>query len=240
MSDHSVIEWTDATWNPVTGCTKISPGCAHCYAERNARWLHSWRNPRYLNGFTPTRHDDVLEKPLHWKRPRTIFVNSMSDTFHEDIPDEFIERMFDVMGKADWHVFQILTKRTERMVQLAPRLSWKSYMWQGVTVENAAHLQRVEHLQQIQTTIRFLSLEPLIGPIPLLPLAGIHWVIVGGESGPGHRSMDPAWVRELRDQCVAAGVPFFFKQWGGPRPTSGGRLLDGRTWDQIPSMNGSS
>jgi protein gp37 len=235
MGDQSAIEWTDATWNPVTGCTKISPGCKHCYAERLAARLHAMGNPRYRNGFKVTLHSDQLTLPLRWKNPRRIFVNSMSDLFHEDVPEEFIHRVFEVMAQAHWHVFQVLTKRARRLAELAPRLQWPSNVWQGVSVENARYTSRVADLVKVPAAVRFLSIEPLLGPIGDLQLKGISWVIVGGESGPGHRPIHPEWVRAIRDQCMAAGVAFFFKQWGGLRSKSGGRLLDGRTWNAMPT-----
>ncbi|PYM96624.1 MAG: hypothetical protein DME04_01355 [Candidatus Rokuibacteriota bacterium] len=236
MSIDSGIEWTDATWNPVTGCTKVSPGCKHCYAERLAHRLRAMGNPRYTQGFALSLHPDQLNLPLEWRRPRRIFVNSMSDLFHEAIPDGYLHRVFDVMVKADWHVFQILTKRSARLAALAPDLPWKPHVWQGVSVESARYTSRIGHLQDVPAAVRFLSVEPLLGPIPRLPLVGIHWVIVGGESGGGRRPVDPGWVREIRDQCVAAKIPFFFKQWGGRTPKSGGRVLDGRTWDELPRV----
>ncbi len=193
-------------------------------------------NPRYRNGFALTLHDDQIELPLRWKQPRRIFVNSMSDLFHDAVPEVFIRRVFDVMVRAPWHIFQVLTKRAERLATLAPGLPWPSNVWQGVSVENARYVSRVGFLQRVPATIRFLSVEPLIGPIHELPLEGIHWVIVGGESGPGHRRIEAAWVRVIRDQCVRAEVPFFFKQWGGSTPKSGGRALDGRTWDEMPGV----
>ena len=236
MGDHSAIEWTDATWNPVTGCTKVSPGCKHCYAERLAHRLKAMGNPRYRNGFAVTLQPDLLSLPLRWRQPRRIFVNSMSDLFHEAVPEPYIRRVFQVMQQADWHVFQILTKRSERLARLAGTLPWPAHVWQGVSVETARYTARVAHLQQVPATVRFLSVEPLLGPIPALPLDGIHWVIVGGESGGGRRPMAPEWVREIRDQCVAARVPFFFKQWGGRTPTAAGRILDGRTWNEMPQI----
>jgi protein gp37 len=235
MSEHTGIEWTDATWNPVTGCTKVSPGCKHCYAERLAARLQAMGNPRYRNGFRVTLHPDQVGLPLRWRQPRRIFVNSMSDLFHEAVPEAFIQEVFEVMKRASWHIFQVLTKRAERLAGLAPRLPWPENIWQGVSVETARYVARVSHLQRVPAPVRFLSVEPLLGPIATLPLEGIHWVIVGGESGPGYRPPDPAWVRQIRDQCRAAGVPFFFKQWGGPTPKSGGRRLDGRTWDEMPT-----
>lgn len=235
MGDKSAIEWTDATWNPVTGCTKISPGCKNCYAERLALRLKEMGNPRYKNGFRVTLHPDQLDLPLRWTKSKMIFVNSMSDLFHEAVPEEYIKRAFAVMVKADWHIFQILTKRAERLAKLAPDLPWPSHIWQGVSIENQVYTKRVLYLQKVPAAVRFLSVEPLLGPIASLPLDGIQWVIVGGESGPRHRPIKPEWVREIRRQCLVAGVSFFFKQWGGRTPKSGGRVLDGRTWDQMPT-----
>jgi protein gp37 len=194
-------------------------------------------NPRYRNGFTVTLHPDQLTLPLRWMQPRLIFVNSMSDLFHEAIPDEFIRQAFGVMAQANWHIFQILTKRAERLAALASSLPWPPNVWQGVSVENARYTWRITHLQKVPAAVRFLSVEPLLGPIPRLPLQGIHWVIVGGESGPRHRPVNPVWVREIRDQCLVAGVPFFFKQWGGRTAKAGGRSLDGQVWDQMPTMH---
>ena len=236
MGDKSAIEWTDATWNPITGCTKVSPGCKFCYAERLAARLQAMGNPRYRNGFAVTLHPDQLTLPLRWSQPRRIFVNSMSDLYHEDVPDHFILAVFDTMVRAQWHTFQVLTKRAERLAELAPRLPWPPNVWQGVSIENANYIWRIEHLRKVPAAVRFLSLEPLIGPIPKLPLEGIHWVIVGGESGPQCRPIDAAWVRDIRKQCMAARVPFFFKQWGGPTAKSRGRLLDGRLWDETPHV----
>jgi protein gp37 len=234
MGDQSAIEWTDATWNPVTGCTKISPGCKNCYAERLAMRLQAMGNRRYRNGFDLTLHPDQLTLPLRWRDPRRIFVNSMSDLFHEDVPDEFIRRAFEIMAQAHWHVFQVLTKRAKRLAELAPRLPWPSNVWQGVSVENARYTSRVADLVKVPAAVRFLSVEPLLGPIPDLPLKGIAWVIVGGESGPGHRPIQPEWVRSIRNQCAHAGVAFFFKQWGGRTPKAGGRTLDGQEWSEMP------
>jgi protein gp37 len=236
MGNKSAIEWTGDTWNPVTGCTKVSPGCKNCYAERMARRLQAMGNPRYRDGFRVTLHPDKLEDPLRDSRHEPIFVNSMSDLFHEAVPEQFIRRVFDVMERASWRVFQVLTKRAERLAELADRLPWPRNVWQGVSVENARYTYRVEYLRQVPAAVRFLSVEPLLGPIPKLPLDGVNWVIVGGESGPRHRPIDPNWVRSIRDQCLAAGVPFFFKQWGGITPKAGGRLLDGRVWDSMPSL----
>ncbi len=236
MSDHSGIEWTDATWNPVTGCTKVSPGCKHCYAERLALRLRAMGSVRYRNGFAVTLHPDQLTLPLRWRQPKRIFVNSMSDLFHEAIPDDFIRRAFHVMRQAHWHTFQVLTKRSERLAKLGRNLPWPANVWQGVSVETARYTWRITHLRQVPATVRFLSVEPLLGPILALPLEGIHWVIAGGESGGGRRQMAPEWARQIRDQCLAAGVPFFFKQWGGRTPKSLGRVLDGRTWDEMPEI----
>ncbi len=236
MAQQSTIEWTDATWNPVTGCSKISPGCKNCYAERMAKRLRAMGQPRYRNGFAVTLQPDVLDAPLRWRSTRLIFVNSMSDLFHEDVPAEYIGAVFRTMEAASWHVFQVLTKRADRLEQLAPKLPWPSNVWMGVSVENADYTSRVRHLQRVPATVRFLSVEPLLGPIPHLPLSGIHWVIAGGESGPHARSVEPAWIRGIRDQCVARKVPFFFKQWGGVRKKRTGRMLDHRTWDEMPAI----
>jgi protein gp37 len=229
----TAIEWTNATWNPATGCTKVSPGCAHCYIECTPPFRT--KGIRFLKGTIPvTFHADRLDQPLDWRIPRRVFVNSMSDLYHDDIPDAFILQVFDTMQRAHWHQFQIVTKRNTRLRNLAPRLPWSANVWQGVSVENAAHLYRIADLHAVPAAVRFLSIEPLLGPIPHLPLDGIHWVIVGGESGPQHRPMDAAWVRDLRAQCVAAGVAFLFKQWGGLTPKARGRVLDGRTYDEMP------
>jgi protein gp37 len=237
MGTGSSIEWTQATWNPVTGCSKISPGCQHCYAERMSRRLRAMGQARYANGFAVTLHPDALELPLRWRRPQMIFVNSMGDLFHEEVPDDFVRAVFAVMERAGQHVFQVLTKRAERLGSLAEALPWPPNVWVGVTVETADYVDRIRHLQAVPAAVRFVSLEPLLGPITHLPVSGLDWVIVGGESGPGARPMHVGWARSLRDQCEAAEVPFFFKQWGGVRRTSAGRLLDGRTWDQYPSRS---
>ena len=234
MAANSAIEWTESTWNPLTGCTKISPGCKHCYAERMAIRLQAMRQPNYANGFDLTLHERALELPLKWKKPQTIFVNSMSDLFHKDVPVEFILKTFDVMRRANWHTFQVLTKRSDRLLELSSRLPWRSHIWMGVSVETVDYAFRVNHLRQTGAVTKFLSLEPLLGPLPGLNLDSIDWVIVGGESGPGARPMDPDWVLEIRDQCVTADVPFFFKQWGGTRKKKAGRELEGRTWDEMP------
>lgn len=234
MADKSHIEWTDATWNPVTGCDKISPGCKHCYAERMAVRLQAMGQPNYANAFRLTLQPHMLELPLRWKRPSRVFVNSMSDLFHKDVPLSFIQRVFAVMRRAHWHQYQVLTKRSDRLLELDPFLEWEPQMWMGVSVEKENYLFRIAHLRRTHARVKFLSLEPLLGPLPKLDLRGIDWVIVGGESGPGARPMDPVWVRGIRDQCRRAGVPFFFKQWGGKVKSRYGRLLDGRTWDEMP------
>jgi protein gp37 len=234
MAQESVIEWTDATWNPVTGCTKVSPGCKFCYAQRMANRLHAMGNPRYVNNFATTLQEDVVDAPLRWRRPRRIFVNSMSDLFHERVPHAFILRVFETMQAAKWHTFQILTKRSERLASLAPSLPWPSNVWMGVSVENSDYTYRVMDLSTVPAAVRFLSVEPLLGAIPRLPLKGVDWVIVGGESGPKSRPCDAAWVRAIRDRCVSAGVAFFFKLWGGKRKKATGRILDGRSWDEYP------
>jgi len=234
MSQISTIEWTDATWNPVTGCTKISPGCTHCYAETFAeRWRGIPGHP-YEQGFDLKIWETRLQQPLTWKKPRTVFVNSMSDLFHEEVPLSFVKKVFAVMRQAHWHNFQVLTKRSERLMELAPQLDWPENVWMGVSVESAKYLYRLDHLRKTPAFIRFASLEPLLGPLPKINLKGIHWVIVGGESGPGARPMDPQWVDEIREQCVKKGVPFFFKQWGGVQKKKNGRTLNGRTWDEMP------
>lgn len=236
MGAKSLIEWTQATWNPVTGCTKTSPGCAHCYAERMARRLQAMGHPNYANGFEVTIHEHALDLPLHWRKPRAIFVNSMSDLFHEQVPLTFIRQVFAVMQQASWHRFQILTKRSARLAQLAPLLPWPENVWVGVTVENAACVYRIDHLRQVGAAVRFLSMEPLLTDVASVDLSGIHWVIVGGESGPGARPMAAEWARDVRDQCRQAGVPFFFKQWGGPNKSKSGRLLDGQLYDEMPTL----
>lgn len=234
MASRSRIEWTQVTWNPLTGCTKVSPGCRHCYAERFAERLRAMGLEKYRNGFKLTLHPDALHEPLRWRRPRLVFVNSMSDLFHERVPLSFIQRVFDVMRQAGQHRFQVLTKRSARLVEVAPLLDWPPNVWMGVSVETSEYVYRIEHLKRTGAAVKFLSCEPLLGPLPDLPLEGIDWVIVGGESGPGARSMQVEWVRQIRDQCLARGVAFFFKQWGGTRKGKAGRMLDGRTWDELP------
>lgn len=230
----SSIEWTESTWNPVTGCNKISPGCKHCYAERMAGRLKAMGQHNYRNGFELTLQPQNLELPLKWKKPQTIFVNSMSDLFHKDIPVEYIQRVFETMERAHWHRFQVLTKRAERVEELSSLLPWPENVWMGVSVETLKYAYRIDHLRRTPARVRFLSLEPLLGPLPELDLRDIHWVIVGGESGPGARPMSEEWVTDLRDQCLQARVPFFFKQWGGVHKSTTGRELEGRTWDEMP------
>jgi len=236
MASLSKIEWTEATWNPVTGCDKVSPGCKNCYAERLALRLQAAGTAQYRNGFQLMLHPEILEKPISWRKPKLIFVNSMSDLFHRDIPAEFIKRVFSVMQASPQHQFQILTKRAERVVELNDHLVWGDNVWMGVSVESNDYLERVDYLKGTSARTKFLSLEPLLGPLPHLDLIGIDWVIVGGESGPHSRPMKPQWVRQIRAQCVAAQVPFFFKQWGGVFKSRTGRTLDGRTWNQMPKQ----
>ncbi len=235
MSDRSAIEWTEASWNPATGCTKVSPGCAHCYAETFAERFRGVPDHPYEQGFDLKLWPDRLGVPLRWRRPRMIFVNSMSDLFHESIPDEFIKAVFTVMGQADWHTFQILTKRQDRLVDLAAELDWHPNVWMGVTIENRRFVHRADRLREVPAAVRFISAEPLLGALEGLDLDGIDWLIAGGESGHRHRPVREEWIVELRDRCHDEGVAFFFKQWGGARAKSGGRLLDGRTWDAMPA-----
>ena len=230
----SKIEWTDSTWNPLTGCNKVSPGCKNCYAERMAARLKAMGNPNYSNGFELTLHEHALNLPLTWKTPQFVFVNSMSDLFHERVPLEFILRVFDVMKQASWHKFQVLTKRSQRLAELSSDIQWPDNVWMGVSVENANYTYRIDHLRQTQVQTKFLSIEPLLGPIPHIDLKDINWVIVGGESGPFARPMEKEWVIEIKNQCLAQKVPFFFKQWGGKNKKLNGRLLEGRTWDGLP------
>ena len=237
MALGSGIEWTQATWNPVTGCTKVSPGCKFCYAERMAERLQAMGQPNYRDGFALTLQPHMLELPLRWRKPQTIFVNSMSDLFHRDVPDDYIQQVFDVMRRAHWHRFQVLTKRSERLPVIDAVLDWPSNVWMGVSVESSSYVHRIEHLAATHARIKFLSLEPLLGPLPELPLENIDWAIVGGESGPHARPIETTWVTQIRDQCVQAGVPFFFKQWGGRNKKRAGRLLDGRTWDEMPAKH---
>jgi protein gp37 len=235
LSASSAIEWTDATWNPLRGCTKISPGCKHCYAETFAERFRGVPGHPYEHGFDFRLVPEALDLPLSWKKPRFVFVNSMSDLFHDRVPVEYIEQVFSVMRRAPQHVFQVLTKRSERLRELAPRLTWSSNVWIGVSVESERYLSRVADLVTVErAAIRFLSIEPLLGPIPCLPLNGIDWVIVGGESGPGARPLAEEWACSIRDQCVRYKVPFFFKQWGGVNKKASGRKLQGELWNQRP------
>jgi protein gp37 len=243
MGDRSSIEWTEATWNPTTGCDRISPGCDNCYALSLAKRLKAMGVAKYQNdgdprtsgpGFAITCHAEALDVPRQWRAGRTIFVNSMSDLFHDEVPLEFIQRVFGVMAETPQHRYQVLTKRTHRLARVAPQLPWPDHVWIGVSIETARYTFRVRHLQRVPAAVRFLSCEPLLGPVGELDLRGIHWVIAGGESGVNARPMLLPWVTEIRDQCRDADVPFFFKQWGGRTPKAGGRDLDGRTWDEMP------
>jgi len=236
MASQSKIEWTQNTWNPVTGCTKVSAGCKNCYAQRMAKRLQAMRQPRYSNGFQVTLHEDLVELPLKWKQPRLIFVNSMSDLFHEVIPFEFIQSIFETMIRCPHHVFQILTKRSKRLLELSPYLCWAPNIWVGVSVEDSSTINRINDLVKVPAKVRFLSCEPLIGPIHNLPLKEIHWVIVGGESGPGARPIELDWVESIQFQCETAQVPFFFKQWGGTRKKQSGRVLNGHIYDEQPIL----
>lgn len=238
MSERSSIEWTESTWNPLTGCVKVSAGCHNCYAERLARRLQAMGNKSYAKGFLPSVHEHLFDLPLRWKTPRKIFVNSMSDLFLEDFSDDIIRRLFDVMNRAHWHIFQILTKRSKRLFQLNSELVWTPNIWMGVTVENNQLGFRIDHLRGTGAHTKFLSLEPLLEPLPDLELGGIDWVIVGGESGPGARTMAADWVKGVRDRCLREGVPFFFKQWGGTNKKRAGRRLEGIIWEQMPFVEG--
>jgi protein gp37 len=243
VSDRSAIEWTEATWNPTTGCDRVSSGCDNCYALALAKRLKAMGAAKYQNdgdprtsgpGFGVTLHPDALDVPYGWKSPRVVFVNSMSDLFHARVPLDFVRQVFQVMADTPQHTYQVLTKRARRLRQVAPKLDWPENLWMGVSVETEDELSRVDDLRQVPAAVRFLSCEPLLGPLPGLRLDGIHWVIAGGESGPRHRPLDEVWVTGIRDTCQDAGVAFFFKQWGGRTPKAGGRLLEGRTWDQMP------
>jgi protein gp37 len=236
MAGFSKIEWTGATWNPVTGCTKVSDGCKNCYAERIAYRLQAQGQPHYVDGFEVRIHEDSLGIPLKWKKPRIVFVNSMSDLFHEEIPMEFLKRVFLVMNHAKQHVFQILTKRSEYLLKMNRELVWSENIWMGVSVENQKYLGRIEHLRNTHAHIKFISIEPLLGPMVDMNLSGIDWVILGGESGPRSRMMKRSWVENIRDQCVEAKVPFFFKQWGGFDRKKSGRVLDGKVWEEMPKI----
>lgn len=234
MAGKTKIEWTETTWNPVTGCTKISDGCLNCYAEKMAKRLKAMGQDKYRNSFKVTTHGYCLEEPLTWKKPQVIFVCSMSDLFHKDVPDEFIKKVFDVMNKAPWHTFQVLTKRSDRLLQLSNELIWTENIWMGVTVESDEYKSRINDLLKVPAKTKYLSVEPLIGEIKTLNLKGIDWVIVGGESGPGSRTIEESWVTYIRDKCIKDKVPFFFKQWGGKNKKKAGRELQGETWSQYP------
>jgi len=242
----SAIEWTDVTWNPITGCDRTSPGCDNCYALTLAKRLKAMGQPKYQHdgdartsgpGFGVTLHEDLVEAPHRWLGHRTVFVNSMSDLFHDAVPEDFIRRVFGVMADTPRHTYQVLTKRSKRLARLAQRLPWPPNVWMGVSVENQNYVFRADHLREVPAAIRFLSVEPLLGPLTLA-LDGLHWVIVGGESGHRARPLDPRWVESIRNACTAAGVAFFFKQWGGRTPKANGRTLDGRTWDEMPPRSG--
>ncbi len=236
MSLKSDIEWTESTWNPVTGCTKISPGCKNCYAERMAKRLKSMGAENYSKGFELSTHPNSVLLPITWKKPQMIFVNSMSDLFHEKVSNDFILDVFNTMNIADWHTFQVLTKRADRLKKLNNLLPWTNNIWMGVSVENSEYCDRVEFLRQTNAKVKFISFEPLLGPVKGINLKNIDWVIAGGESGPKSRPIDAMWVRDIRDQCVESEVPFFFKQWGGFNKKRNGRQLDGRIWDELPTI----
>ncbi len=231
----SAIEWTEETWNPITGCDKVSPGCDNCYAERLAHRLQAMGNPRYRNGFQVTLHPDKIEEPLRWTRPRLVFVNSMSDLFHPAVPEEFIWSVFRAMSQAEQHTFQVLTKRPQKAMHMLDGYTVPGHIWLGTSIENDQYAFRADYLRKIDVPVRFLSCEPLLGPLRSLDLEGIGWVIAGGESGPGHRAVEVGWLRDLRDRCHQAGIPFFFKQWGGRTPKAGGRNLDGNLWGEMPA-----
>ncbi|OAH53125.1 hypothetical protein AWH48_12275 [Domibacillus aminovorans] len=236
MAGNSSIEWTEATWNPVTGCTKVSEGCKHCYAERMAKRLVAMGSPRYVNGFNVTLHPDLIDAPRKWSKPRKIFVNSMSDLFHKDVPLDFIQKVFHTMNETPQHSYQVLTKRPERAAELSPFLTFTPNIWMGTSIENQRVIDRMNYLKQVPAHIRFLSCEPLLGPLNL-ELSDIHWVIVGGESGPGARPMEADWVRSIRDQCQDQKVAFFFKQWGGVQKHRYGRELDEQMYDEYPDLS---
>ncbi|MCK5566184.1 MAG: phage Gp37/Gp68 family protein [Planctomycetes bacterium] len=234
MATQSSIEWTESTWNPVSGCTKISAGCLNCYAERMAKRLKAMGQKRYKDGFKVSLHPEALQEPYKWRAPRVVFVNSMSDLFHEKIPVSFIQDVFKVMNENKRHTFQVLTKRADRLREVASQLEWSENIWMGVTIENNDYVHRADDLRYIDAVTKFLSLEPLLGPLPDLDLTGIDWAIVGGESGPGSRPIEEEWVLQIRENCQVHDVPFFFKQWGGKNKKKAGRLLEGKTWDNYP------
>lgn len=246
MADNSAIEWTEATWNPTTGCDRVSAGCDNCYALALSKRLKAMGAAKYQTdgdsrtsgpGFGVAIHESALQVPFTWRRPRLVFVNSMSDLFHAKVPSDFVEQVFEVMRRTPQHTYQLLTKRSLRLRRIAPKLSWPSNVWLGVSVESVDQYDRISDLVAVPAAVKFLSCEPLLGPLPGAPLEGVDWVIAGGESGPRARPLDPQWVRDLRDQCVNSGTPFFFKQWGGHRAKSGGRMLDGRLWDEMPDFD---
>jgi protein gp37 len=236
MGAKSTIEWTESTWNPVTGCRKISPGCKNCYAERLSKRLKAMGQQNYRNGFKLTLQPHMLDLPLKWKKPQTIFVNSMSDLFHTEVPLSYIQQVFDVMNRAHWHRFQILTKRADRLEEISPDLKWTPNIWMGVSVENQKYVYRIDHLRRTGAKVKFLSLEPLLGPLKDIDLTNIDWAIVGGESGYGFRPVEEEWVLDIREQCRGYGVPFFFKQWGGFNKKKTGRELQGKTYDEMPRL----
>jgi protein gp37 len=236
VANNSSIEWTESTWNPVTGCSKVSLGCRHCYAERMAKRLQAMGQANYRNGFKPTTHEHALDLPLSWKKPQTIFVNSMSDLFHESVPLEFILRVFHVMSQANWHCYQILTKRAERLDHLDKVLPWQPHIWMGVSVENQDYVRRIDCLRRTHAHVKFISFEPLLGPVHNVDWAGIDWAIVGGESGPGARAMREEWVLDIRNACRLNGIPFFFKQWGGLNKKKNGRILQGNIYGEMPPL----
>ena len=236
MAGNSKIEWTGATWNPVTGCTKVSDGCKNCYAERIACRLQAQGQAHYIDGFKVRTHEDSLDIPLKWRKPRVVFVNSMGDLFHKDVPEEFLCRVFEVMNRAKHHIFQVLTKRSDYLLKMNSKLPWTENIWMGVSVENQRYLERIDHLRGTSANIKFISFEPLLGPITDINLTGIDWAILGGESGPRARIMMGSWVENIRDQCVEAKVPFFFKQWGGFDRKKNGRELDGKVWEEMPKI----
>ena len=235
MALKSSIEWTESTWNPVTGCNKISPGCKNCYAERMAKRLKAMGSDNYENGFKLATHEHVLALPLRWRKPQVIFVNSMSDLFHKNVPLSFILSVFETMNKAHWHVFQVLTKRSDRLLEINKYLPWSKNIWMGVSVENQEYTSRIDELRKTDASTKFLSIEPFLGPIKRLNLRKIDWVIVGGESGPKARPMKEEWVIDIKEKCIKQSVPFFFKQWGGVQKKKNGRELEGKTWDQMPA-----
>ena len=235
MANKSDIEWTEASWNPVTGCTKVTSGCKNCYAERLAYRLQTMGVKNYKNGFKVTCHQDMLTKPLKWKTPRLIFVNSMSDLFHEEVPIEFIKSIFEIMNKADWHIFQILTKRTKRLIEIDKDVEWTENIWMGTTIEDSNVKDRLLDLKRVPALYKFISFEPLLSSINIIDLTGIDWVIVGGESGPNARLMKKEWVLEIKKKCELLNIPFFFKQWGGVNKKKNGRLLNGKIWNEMPN-----